>query len=135
MKTINSILQLIRETGAKSLYTNGFIYRLHWSLDGREQVTRYIVDCAEDGKNWDQFDTSQDASYFGTWVNPTELMILSFTEGDWALVICCDMDQYNAEIQSMIECYSPGRICTIMGSEGTTIYEQDRNEFFIKVRQ
>ena len=28
---------------------------------------------------WAQVDTAQDASYFGTWANPTRLMILSFS--------------------------------------------------------
>lgn len=33
-------------------------------------------------KGWAQLDTSQDASYFGTWINPTERKIASYCEGD-----------------------------------------------------
>ena len=33
-------------------------------------------------KGWAQFDTTQDASYFGTWTHPVELKTVSFTEGD-----------------------------------------------------
>lgn len=33
-------------------------------------------------KGWAQLDTSQDASYFGTWINPTERKIANYCEGD-----------------------------------------------------
>ena len=43
---------------------------------------------------WAQIDTAQDASYFGTWANPTRLMIFSYCEGDTTLKeaasrLCC----------------------------------------------
>ena len=48
---------------------------------------RYTYDfgscCYE--KGWAQVDTAQDASYFGTWANPTRLMIFSYCEGDTTL--------------------------------------------------
>jgi hypothetical protein len=31
---------------------------------------------------WAQIDTGQDASYFGQWINPDKLVILSYCEGD-----------------------------------------------------
>jgi hypothetical protein len=34
---------------------------------------------------WAQVDTSQDASYFGTWANPIDLRVMSFVEGDCTL--------------------------------------------------
>lgn len=33
-------------------------------------------------KGWAQLDTSQDASYFGTWINPSERKIANYCEGD-----------------------------------------------------
>lgn len=33
-------------------------------------------------KGFAQVDTSQDASYFGTWANPSKLMIVCYCEGD-----------------------------------------------------
>jgi len=33
-------------------------------------------------KGFAQVDTGQDASYFGTWANPTSLQIVSYCEGD-----------------------------------------------------
>jgi hypothetical protein len=33
-------------------------------------------------KGWAQIDTEEDASYFGIWINPKEMKILSYMEGD-----------------------------------------------------
>jgi hypothetical protein len=44
---------------------------------------RYKYDYVCTGsEGWAQVDTSQDASYFGTWANPFTGQIVSFTEGD-----------------------------------------------------
>ena len=48
---------------------------------------RYVYDfglCSYEN-GWAQVDTAQDASYFGTWANPTRLMIFSYCEGDTTL--------------------------------------------------
>ncbi len=49
-----------------------------------ENGDRYVFDfkrCApKDG--WARFDTSQDAWYFGNWVNPLTLQLFSYTDGD-----------------------------------------------------
>jgi len=33
-------------------------------------------------RGWAQFDTGQDAPYFGQWGNPSELRVVTFCEGD-----------------------------------------------------
>lgn len=33
-------------------------------------------------KGWAQLDTGQDASYYGTWINPVERKIVNYCEGD-----------------------------------------------------
>ena len=70
---------------------------------------RYEVDFASDRKNWDQFDTDQDAPYFGVWVNPTELQILQYAEGDWYFIQCQSYEQYNRETDYLTEEYGAGR--------------------------
>lgn len=48
---------------------------------------RYVYDfgkCSIE-KGWAQVDTSQDASYFGQWVNPVERKIFAYIEGDLVL--------------------------------------------------
>ena len=84
---------------------------------------------------WQQFDTSQDASYFGVWVAPSQLATLTFGEGDITLVVCPDREHYNAEVRDAIEFYAEG--CIAKGwspGEGWTVCRQDRNEFLIPRR-
>jgi hypothetical protein len=37
---------------------------------------------------WAQIDTSQDASYYGNWANPTTRTLTSYCEGDVTVTIC-----------------------------------------------
>jgi hypothetical protein len=96
---------------------------------------RYIIDFAPDfsSEGWLQFDTDQDAPYFGQWVNPKKFMTLCYCEGDWQLVTCLDKEHYNVEIRSAIEFYGEGEICTFIDPETktSTIYKQDRQEFIV----
>jgi len=49
-----------------------------------EPANRYKYDfgACTSGKGFAQIDTSQDASYYGTWANPFDLIIISYCEGD-----------------------------------------------------
>lgn len=104
------------------------IIRLYASTD------RYVVDFADDftSEGWMQFDTDQDAHYFGVWVNPSKLLKLSYAEGDWTLVVCPDAVHYNAEVEAACEFYGEGRIARVIDMDAKTItdYRQDRAEFF-----
>jgi len=112
----------------------------------RRDADRYLFDLdlckAEDG--WEQFDTDQDAGYFGVWVNPRLLEIVTYAEGDVTRVKCPDAAHYNAEIKSMCEFYGEGYeliACDVeafshimLGTEPkgeATVYRQDRQRFFI----
>jgi len=93
---------------------------------------RYIVDFADDFKSdgWQQFDTDQDAWYFGVWVNPRQLCTLTYAEGDFTLVTCPSTNQYRAQVESMIEFYGESKIATAIDADGTVpVYRQDRDEF------
>ena len=51
---------------------------------------RYLYDfkvCTV-AKGWAQFDTAQDASYFGNWVNPERREWFTYAEGDTCLTRC-----------------------------------------------
>ena len=96
---------------------------------------RYSVDFADDFKSegWEQYDTDQDACYFGVWMNKSKLMTLTYAEGDWSLVVCSDTQHYNAEITDALAFYGEGRIAMTIDDDGTaTEYKQDRAEFLIK---
>ncbi|GAG53893.1 unnamed protein product [marine sediment metagenome] len=82
---------------------------------------------------WEQYDTSQDAWYFGVWVNKRLLQIQTYAEGDLTLVKCPDAEHFNAEIKSMNEFYEEGFVAKTIDKDGKmTVYRQDRALFFIK---
>lgn len=60
---------------------------------------RYLIDFAEDfhSEGWKQYDTWQDAPYFGVWTNKTLRCILTYAEGDWSLVKCDTDEAYLME--------------------------------------
>ena len=66
-------------------------------------IDRYIFDseyCASE-KGWKQYDTTQDASYFGIWVHLEDRLILTYCEGDLTLVDCPDNEHLKAELNAM----------------------------------
>jgi hypothetical protein len=56
-------------------------------------------------KGWAQFDTAQDASYFGNWINPTTREWFSYTEGDTTLVRCADDAEFTAYVRQTFAWY------------------------------
>ena len=64
---------------------------------------RYLYDfglCSCDN-GFAQLDTSQDASYYGTWANPYKLIIFSYCEGDTATIECEDDTDFIKEMREM----------------------------------
>jgi len=59
---------------------------------------RYVYDfgACSYSKGWAQVDTTQDASYYGTWTNPERREIFTYCEGDTTLTRC-DTDAEYAE--------------------------------------
>lgn len=58
-------------------------------------------------EGWCQYDTSQDAWYFGVWVHPGKRVILTYAEGDITVVKCPTDESYHAELKHMAEFYGP----------------------------
>jgi hypothetical protein len=54
---------------------------------------------------WKQYDTDQDAWYFGVWVHSGRRQILTFAEGDLSLVTCPTTAHFQTELASMAEFY------------------------------
>lgn len=50
-------------------------------------------------RGWAQVDTRQDASYYGTWTNPTTLEIFNYCEGDTTLTKCETDTEYVGELR------------------------------------
>lgn len=128
MKTQNTIDAIFKnEKSNEQNARNNIIFRAFFPSE------RYLIDFSEGflKTDWKQYDTNQDAPYFGVWVNKTSLETLTYCEGDWTLVKCLTKENFNAEIENMIECYEPGYEFKTIGPEGLTIYEQDRKDFFV----
>jgi len=54
---------------------------------------------------WKQYDTEQDAWYFGVWVHLEKRVIVTFAEGDETRVTCPDDLSLKAELMSMESFY------------------------------
>lgn len=80
-------------------------------------VDRYHFDfgpCSYEN-GWAQVDTRQDASYFGIWANPAQLMIFAYAEGDTSHKEAADAAEFAAELRAIDEWhrrhgYGPARI-------------------------
>ena len=82
-------------------------------------------------KDWLQYDTDQDACYFGIWVSKDKLRIITFTEGDLTIIRCKNIQSFNAEIGSMNKFYDEGFEFKTINSTGITEYRQNRQQFYI----
>ncbi len=50
---------------------------------------------------WIQYDTDQDAWYFGIWVHPEKKLVFTYAEGDTTLVTCPTEESFKAELASL----------------------------------
>ena len=56
---------------------------------------------------WENYDTPQDASYFGVWVNKNALSVITFAVGDEVRAIAPDQKAFEAELADMARFYFP----------------------------
>lgn len=68
--------------------------------------SRYHYDCNL-GPDWQQYDTKQDAWYFGVWVDTKGRRVFSYCEGDRTLVECPSKESLSAELTDMEQFYGP----------------------------
>jgi hypothetical protein len=94
----------------------------------RRGEERYFYDfeALPPAQGWKQFDTSQDAWYFGVWVNLEKRMTFTYAEGDRTLVVCPDDDHLRAELKDAVEFYGdppPAFICFDPDGTRTDVYD------------
>jgi hypothetical protein len=73
---------------------------------GFHSADRYYYDArltSADG--WEQYDTDQDAWYFGVWVNTTKLETFTYAEGDTRHLIAPSVEAFRAELADLYEFY------------------------------
>ena len=73
----------------------------HFELD------RYIFDvrCCASDDGWEQYDTDQDAHYFGVWVRLSTRETVTYAEGDITHVSAPTDEAFAAEMAGMAEFY------------------------------
>lgn len=71
---------------------------------------------------WQQWDTVQDASYFGVWVHPILRSVVTFAEGDEFITSCATAEAFSAEIAALeafhTACPNPDRLTAKQALEG-----------------
>lgn len=67
----------------------------------------YDFDHCPAKEGWRQYDTENDASYFGVWVHEGRREIVTYAEGDETRVTCPTDDAFRAELARMAEFYGP----------------------------
>lgn len=68
------------------------------------EIDRYVFDggvCSD----WEQYDTDQDASYFGVWVRIATRETVTYAEGDITHVTAPTEEAFKAELASMAAFY------------------------------
>ena len=76
---------------------------VRWFLDG----DRYRYDAKLHARGWQQWDTDQDAWYFGVWVNASTREVFAYVEGDCIQVQSPDAASFAAELADMERVYGP----------------------------
>jgi len=66
-----------------------------------EPADRYLYDRMLERHGFEQFDTDEDAEYFGIWVSRERGLVFSYIEGDCTTVVCPDDAHFLAEIRSL----------------------------------
>lgn len=100
---------------------SGAIVRRSFISNGSTEDTLHMRPHAE---GWRRYPTSQDAWYFGQWVNPQKLQMLSYCEQDVVHVTCETQAQFDAEMKEMSNFYgrTPSPSVIAIGDDGTSAY-------------
>ncbi|KKK75288.1 hypothetical protein LCGC14_2875210, partial [marine sediment metagenome] len=88
------------------------------------------------GTTWKQYDTNQDAWYFGVWVHPEKRLVLTYAEGDLSLVECPSVETFKAELAAMEKRYGdppPAAAVERLESELSVIGEMGFESYFLMV--
>ena len=88
------------------------------------ECERYVIDFDDDlrADQWMQYDTDQDAAYFGVWVNPNQREVLTYAEGDWSLQSFATREDLIAQLEDMARFYgSPPPAFVAIDASGKTV--------------
>ena len=74
-----------------------------------------------------EYDTDQDAWYFGVWVHLGDRMVVSYAEGDCTVEVYDTEEEFRVQLAAMSRFYgAPPPGCVCVGPEGVTrVYDDD----------
>ena len=81
--------------------TTGDKYRVESYFCGDSESSRYPMDEVYFRLGFYQYDTDQDAIYYGCWVCPESLQIVEYAEGDIQVVTCNSAELYKEYLGKM----------------------------------
>lgn len=87
--------------------------------------SRYHYDRALLSLGFKQYDTDQDAWYFGTWVHPQAGVIVTYAEGDEYVTLCADDSEMQIELTELAKFHGPAPAAWILYDEGGVTYFYD----------
>lgn len=70
-------------------------------IDTDGSAERYVFDDELCKQGFEQFDTDQDAWYYGVWVSVEHRAIVTYAEGDLSLVACASAESFKKEIEDL----------------------------------
>ena len=73
---------------------------------GSHQADRYYYDRTLLAQGWQQYDTEEDAWYYGIWINTEKLATFTYAEGDTSHVIAPNVEAFRAELARLCQ-YHP----------------------------
>lgn len=88
---------------------------------------RYDFDICSAKKGWQQYDTKQDAWYYGVWVHREKRQILSYVEGDETVVTSPTEEIFQAELKALNAFHGsppPSAIVYDMEGNRTEVYDE-----------
>jgi len=85
-----------RETRTKE---SGAVLEAYFWCGGERYLFDFRVCTSERG--WVQYDTDQDAWYYGVWIHVGEREIVNYCEGDLYVTRCPDEESFQAELRDL----------------------------------
>jgi len=84
---------------------------------------------------WCQYDTDEDAGYFGVWVNVLKMEVITYCEGDVSHVLAQNSKLFKAELRSLVDYYNPSAFATTFDNEGNkkVYYEQNEVHDYLRI--
>jgi hypothetical protein len=127
MKLNKAMTLFNRVLGEDPGYTNDRGNKVRSSHIGGDRYQFDFNVCAvKDG--WQQYDTHQDAWYFGVWVHIEGRVTVTFAEGDLTVVECPTNDNFKAELRDAAAFYGdpPPAFITIDNDGSVTNFYDER---------